>query len=246
MVAALKKYGVVISRLPIVQSGLVGIMKDNFPEYDLSAHQRIEQLTLLQLHKANLVLVDLSGEGAEPKALFEHYYSLMVHYQNIHWVFMVSQASYPLAVEFLLRPQSMLLSEAEPVPHLISAIQELGKQTSHLSTALISPDSLLMDDIAYRLPALDKKVHLTLSERQVLRLIAKGWGVNQIALLLRKSNKTISAQKNSAMRRLALRGNAEMYAWINSSQGMKELNLLSARGEPTQWKSIPQADMSLS
>lgn len=43
--------------------------------------------------------------------------------------------------------------------------------------------------------------------------------------MLKKSNKTISAQKNSAMRRLALRSNAEMFAWINSAQGMKELNL---------------------
>ena len=80
-------------------------------------------------------------------------------------------------------------------------------------------------------------IMLTLSERKVLRLLAKGWGINQIAALLKKSNKTISAQKNSAMRRLALRSNAEMYAWLNSSQGMKELNLYSAYGEQVEWKS---------
>lgn len=51
-----------------------------------------------------------------------------------------------------------------------------------------------------------------------------------------KSNKTISAQKNSAMRRLSLRSNAEMYARINSAQGMKELNLYSAYGDNTEWK----------
>ncbi|VDZ69765.1 Putative regulator [Klebsiella aerogenes] len=89
-------------------------------------------------------------------------------------------------------------------------------------------------------------VILTFSERKVLRLLAKGWGINQIAALLKKSNKTISAQKNSAMRRLSLRSNAEMYAWINSAQGMKELNLYSAYGDNTEWKKISQHDVSLS
>lgn len=83
----------------------------------------------------------------------------------------------------------------------------------------------------------ERLIMLTLSERKVLRLLAKGWGINQIAALLKKSNKTISAQKNSAMRRLALRSNAEMYAWLNSSQGTKELNLYTAYGEQAEWKS---------
>ncbi|MEK8103640.1 hypothetical protein OYC40_23385, partial [Escherichia coli] len=50
-----------------------------------------------------------------------------------------------------------------------------------------------------------------------------------------KSNKTISAQKNSAMRRLAIHSNAEMYAWINSAQGARELNLPSVYGDAAEW-----------
>jgi DNA-binding NarL/FixJ family response regulator len=38
-------------------------------------------------------------------------------------------------------------------------------------------------------------IALTHSERKVLRLLGKGWGINQIATLLKKSNKTISAKK---------------------------------------------------
>ena len=87
---------------------------------------------------------------------------------------------------------------------------------------------------------------LTLSERKVLRLLAKGWGINQIASLLKKSNKTISAQKNSAMRRLSLNGNAQMYAWINSEQGMKELNIYSEHGELQEWRSVAKRNALLS
>ena len=70
-------------------------------------------------------------------------------------------------------------------------------------------------DFSYR------SVILTLSERKVLRLLGKGWG--------------ISAQKNSAMRRLAIHSNAEMYAWINSAQGARELNLPSVYGDAAEW-----------
>ncbi|MEG5996280.1 helix-turn-helix domain-containing protein, partial [Enterobacter ludwigii] len=89
----------------------------------------------------------------------------------------------------------------------------------------------------------DRVVALTHSERKVLRLLGKGWGINQIATLLKKSNKTISAQKNSAMRRLSLRSNADLYAWINSTQGLRELSLMSAYGEFEEWIKPVQQDI---
>ncbi len=96
-------------------------------------------------------------------------------------------------------------------------------------TNMISYQGLVRTFLSYR------SVILTLSERKVLRLLGKGWGINQIASLLKKSNKTISAQKNSAMRRLAIHSNAEMYAWINSAQGARELNLPSVYGDAAEW-----------
>lgn len=240
MLSVLRKYGAIISRTPIVQSGLSAIMKNNFPEYEVSCHHHVEELTIMQLGRTDLIVSDLSGAPSQGKALFEQYCSLMTKYKEVRWIFMVNQASYPLAVEYLLRPECTLLSAEEPVPQIITAIREQNDQATHISASLTAPD------VGLTLPPVEIKTSLSLSERQVLRLLAKGWAVNQIAMLLRKSNKTISAQKNSAMRRLTLRGNAELYAWLNSEQGMKELNLLPVWGEPTPWKSAPQTDTSLS
>ena len=131
-----------------------------------------------------------------------------------------------------MRPESTLLSESDPIERVIQAVQQGGVSAEKISQTLLSIQD--NDDLESDVGQL---IMLTLSERKVLRLLAKGWGINQIAALLKKSNKTISAQKNSAMRRLALRSNAEMYAWLNSSQGMKELNLYSAYGEQVEWKS---------
>jgi DNA-binding NarL/FixJ family response regulator len=240
MLAACLNYGVIISDVPIIQSGLLSLMKDNFPECKVSCHRHIDELTIMQLCRTNLIVADLSGDSLQAKKLCEKYYSLMARYKNSRWVFMLSQTNYPLAVEYLLRPESTLLSYAEPASRIISAIREQGAQANRISATLTTIEPSLI------FTSMPIKTSLSLSERQVLRLFAKGWGVNQIAMLLRKSNKTISAQKNSAMRRLALRSNAELYAWLTSDLGMKELNLLPAGGEPIQWKNTPQVDTSLS
>lgn len=240
MVSEHCKYGVIISKIPVMQTGLSGIMELHFPEYELTACQSPEELTLFQLRRAALVLVDLTGEFRQARTLCEQYYALISQYRDIHWIFLVSRSIYPLAVEFLMRPESTLLSEAEPVDQVVKAIHAGGLSAERISQTLLAAET--QETVGEE----DSLAVLTLSERKVLRLLGKGWGINQIAALLKKSNKTISAQKNSAMRRLALRSNAEMYAWINSAQGMKELNLFSAYGESIEWKRAPQSDISLS
>ena len=197
------KFGVVISKIPVMQSGLKVIFNENLPDYELSFCRSHDELTLLQLRRAVLVV-----------------------------------SLYPLAVELLIRPESSLISESEPVNRLIEVICAGSRAAEQISRTLFAGDED-SDFASYHSAAM-----LTLSERKVLRLLAKGWGINQIAALLKKSNKTISAQKNSAMRRLSLRSNAEMYAWINSAQGMQELNINSAYGEQMEWKKIVQPAMS--
>ncbi|AHA68919.1 Transcriptional regulator, LuxR family protein [Shigella dysenteriae 1617] len=148
---------------------------------------------------------------------------------TIHWVFMVSRSWYSQAVELLMCPTATLLSDVEPIENLVKTVRSGNTHAERISAMLTSPAMTETHDFSYR------SVILTLSERKVLRLLGKGWGINQIASLLKKSNKTISAQKNSAMRRLAIHSNAEMYAWINSAQGARELNLPSVYGDAAEW-----------
>ncbi|EGA1809829.1 helix-turn-helix domain-containing protein, partial [Shigella flexneri] len=136
---------------------------------------------------------------------------------------------YSQAVELLMCPTATLLSDVEPIENLVKTVRSGNTHAERISAMLTSPAMTETHDFSYR------SVILTLSERKVLRLLGKGWGINQIASLLKKSNKTISAQKNSAMRRLAIHSNAEMYAWINSAQGARELNLPSVYGDAAEW-----------
>jgi len=234
------KFAIVISKIPMVQMGLGCMMARHFPEYETTYCRTQDELTSLQVKRSAVIIADISGEYVNPRGALEQYYLLMSQYKGIHWVFLISRPLYPLAIELLMCPESTLLSDMGPVEGVIDALSAGRERAERISQALLLPEPQVVDK------AHEPSVTLTLSERQVLRLLGKGWGINQIASLLNKSNKTISAQKNSAMRRLSLHGNAEMYAWINSSQGMRELNLISAYGEPKEWKQIPQEDTLLS
>ncbi|WP_213134628.1 helix-turn-helix transcriptional regulator [Citrobacter sp. FP75] len=233
------KNAIIISKLPIIQTGLKGVMKGQFSDYELTYCRSVEELTLLQLRCSDLVIADLTGDCNNPRAICEQYYSLLSQYRDIHWVFLVSRLFYPLAVELLMCPVSSLLSDAESIESLVNVIHAGNTRAERISKTLLSPPIVpeILDHSA-------RSIVLTLSERKVLRLLGKGWGINQIAMLLKKSNKTISAQKNSAMRRLSVHSNAEMYAWINSSQGARELNLPSVYGETTEWKAEVTKEMS--
>lgn len=230
---------IIIGKSPIMQTGLGSIMSRYFPDYDRSYCRTHEELTLLQLRRAGVVIVDISDEQRNSRNICNQYHVLQNQYRDIHWIFLVSRAIYPLAVEHLMRPESTLLSNMEPIESVVKAIRAGSENAERISQTLLIPDP---DDLYDN----QDEFMLTFSERKVLRLLGKGWGINQIAALLKKSNKTVSAQKNSAMRRLALTSNAEMYAWINSTKGMKELSLFSAYGEQDEWKRARQKDISLS
>ncbi|CZW96586.1 Response regulator containing a CheY-like receiver domain and an HTH DNA-binding domain [Enterobacter hormaechei] len=232
------KHGVVISRVPVMQNGLGGVMTRHFPDFEITYRRSMQELTLLQLRRAGVVIADISGEYRNPRGTLEQYYGLMNQYRDIHWIFLVSRPLYPLAVELLMRPESTLLSDMEPIEGVINAIRAGSERAERISQTLLIPETSDIEEES------EQMIALTHSERKVLRLLGKGWGINQIATLLNKSNKTISAQKNSAMRRLSLRSNADMYAWISSTQGMRELSLMSAYGEFEEWKRPLQQDIS--
>ena len=231
------KHGVVISRIPVMQNGLGDVVTRHFPDFELTYCRSLQELTLLQLRRADVIIADVSGEYRNPRGALEEYYRLLNQYRDIHWIFLVSRPFYPIAVELLMRPETTLLSDMEPIEGVVNAIRAGSERAERISQTLLTPESQEGEEED------EHVIALTNSERKVLRLLGKGWGINQIAMLLKKSNKTISAQKNSAMRRLSLRSNAEMYAWINSAQGAKELNLVSAYGEQSEWKSVPGKNM---
>ncbi|WP_218570508.1 hypothetical protein, partial [Pseudomonas sp. Kh7] len=68
------------------------------------------------------------------------YYKLLTQYLDIHWIFIVPRLLYPLAVEMLLRPESTLLSQVDPVDVVVNAIRAGSISAERISQSLLSPE----------------------------------------------------------------------------------------------------------
>ena len=86
------KFGVVISKIPVMQSGLKVIFNENLPDYELS---------FVVLMMSSPFTTAAGGAGCRgylrrdcaPRAVCERYYSLMTQYRDIHWVLWSATAS---------------------------------------------------------------------------------------------------------------------------------------------------------
>ncbi len=89
------------------------------------------------------------------------------------------------------------VSKSEPLSELSEAVVRVSQGLYRL------PPS-------YKLPASPEP--LSRNEREVLHLVLDGLTMSQIALQRHRSIKTVSTQKTSALRKLGLRNDAEIYA----------------------------------
>ena len=71
------KHGVVISRIPVMQNRLGDVMARHFPDFELTYCRSLQELTLLQLRRADVIIADVSGEYRNPRGTLEEYYRLL-------------------------------------------------------------------------------------------------------------------------------------------------------------------------
>lgn len=82
------KNGLIISKTPLIQEGLKGVITGNFPDYRLAYCRTIEELTLLQLRRSDLIIADLAVNNASPVLsanIFIAYYHNIVTYIGCFW-----------------------------------------------------------------------------------------------------------------------------------------------------------------
>lgn len=204
MFAGRNKNGVIISDSSVVSAGISSLVMRNFDNTNLICCDFSHGFQPHTLQGKNVIICDLSQSNEND--VYHHYLDYIHTGGKAHWY-------------FLTTPDTQQYDVWQGLPHvnLLSLQVRESELIARLKPVLRGDDE--MGDAQE-----DEAMRLTVSERRVLRLLGRGLGVNQVASVLQKSNKTISAQKRSALRRLSLRSNADMYAWINSVQGRETLS----------------------
>ena len=99
-----------------------------------------------------------------------------------------------------------------PAPQLVSAVRDVYKGGNHLSSRVLGK---LVD---FRARVHDAKMRprvttLTPREREILKLLAEGNSVKEIAVLLDLSVKTVEAHKFNLMRKLDIHNKAQLVTY---------------------------------
>lgn len=210
---------VVISKRPLMREGLQIVMKEKAAASSLILLADYSELNSEILEQVDVVIIELDSSQQEFKDQCNDLNHLKGKFQHVRWIFILPLDLLNIAVERLLEEKTSLLSLREPMSNIIKHVFDHVGDAERISKLLFQEKAaqIFVNEM--------DKTNLTFSECRVLRLISKGWKLVQIATLLEKNYKTISAQKKSAMRRLALKTDAEMYAWIFSEHGKRELNI---------------------
>ncbi|PYY90743.1 DNA-binding response regulator [Pseudomonas sp. TKO26] len=104
-----------------------------------------------------------------------------------------------------------LLSKASLADELPSAIARARQHKRYIAQAIKRALSLAGEVGPDRLVSTDQ---LSPRELEVIRLLAAGHAVGEIATRLNRSKQTVSAQKVSAMRKLGLSSEAALYIYV--------------------------------
>jgi len=97
------------------------------------------------------------------------------------------------------------VGKAEPLDELADAVVRVSQGLCRLPRSC---------------PLLPPREALSRNEREVLHLLLDGLTMSEIALRRHRSIKTVSTQKTSALRKLGLRNDAEIYAMRDQLEGL--------------------------
>ena len=200
---------------PIILTGVRSLMAEMQPSCDIvaEANNVSELWRTLEQHECDLLITDFSmpnDDNADGMAMINQ---LRRKYPNLPLIVLtqvhnlgVLQALMQIGINGLLLKKSVIAELANTVKKVLSGSVYIGDAVREL----LNEQGINQ----YAIP-----VELSLKEIEVVRLLANGMSVTQVASYLHRSVKTISTQKTNAMQKLGLKSDSELFHYAQQ-QGL--------------------------
>nr|WP_320126881.1 response regulator transcription factor [uncultured Shewanella sp.] len=200
---------------PIILTGVRSLMAEMQPSCDIvaEANNVSELWRTLEQHECDLLITDFSmpnDDNADGMAMIKQ---LRRKYPNLPIIVLtqvhnlgVLQALMQIGINGLLLKKSVIAELANTVKKVLSGSVYIGDAVREL----LNEQGINQ----YAIP-----VELSLKEIEVVRLLANGMSVTQVASYLHRSVKTISTQKTNAMQKLGLKSDSELFHYAQQ-QGL--------------------------
>jgi DNA-binding NarL/FixJ family response regulator len=166
------------------------------------AEQAQEMYDALATHAFDMVLLDVSLPGPNGLDLLKHVHTI---YPDLPVLIFSVHPERQYVVRALRDGAAGYLLKNSVPRELVSAIQQVAQGERYISAALITH---LMHEVAKT----DHSVQATLTTRedQVLRLLAAGYAMKEIAYTLGVSIKTVSTYRARMLEKLCLHSTADL------------------------------------
>lgn len=194
---------------PLILTAVRNIIEEKFNciKVVAEAQNATELHSLLRQHPCDILITDLNMPGGRDHDGLSMINKLCRDYPNL-----------PIIVLTQIQNNAILHSLMSLMKSEINAIILKKTVINELSNAI----QKILDGQCYIDPALqalqaNSIKHLSPKESEVVRLLAGGMSVSQIANHLNRSIKTISSQKKSAMARLGISSDSALFEYIKSS-----------------------------
>ncbi|MGY3911313.1 DNA-binding response regulator [Aeromonas piscicola] len=200
---------------PLILTGIRSLIAHNQPgcEVVAEAHQVSELLNTLQQHSCDLLITDFSMPGDERSDGLTMIQQLKRDYPTLPILVLTQIHNAGILQSLLQLGVSGVLLKKAVISELSDAIRQILSGHSYIGSSV---KTLLAE------AGLDHQtglVQLTPKESEVVRLLAGGMSVTQVAEYLHRSVKTISTQKKSAMLRLGLQSDSALFHYAKE-QGL--------------------------
>ncbi|HDN9005863.1 response regulator [Aeromonas sp. 602658] len=198
---------------PLILAGIRSLIKKITPRCDVVAEAyRVSDLyILLRQQPCDLLITDFSMPGDSRSDGLVMVQQLRREYPNLAIIVLtqlhnnaILQALLQCGISGLILKKSVITELSEAIRQVLLGHTYIGKSVKTLLTeAGISRHTDLTP--------------LTPKESEVVRLLASGMSVTQVAEHLNRSVKTISTQKKSAMMRLGLQSDSELFFYAQNN-----------------------------
>ncbi|POG24017.1 DNA-binding response regulator [Aeromonas bestiarum] len=200
---------------PLILTGIRSLIAHNQPgcEVVAEAHQVSELLNTLQQHSCDLLITDFSMPGDERSDGLTMIQQLKRDYPTLPIIVLTQIHNAGILQSLLQLGVSGVLLKKAVISELSDAIRQILSGHSYIGSSV---KNLLAE------AGLDHQTglaQLTPKESEVVRLLAGGMSVTQVAEYLHRSVKTISTQKKSAMLRLGLQSDSALFHYAKE-QGL--------------------------
>ena len=166
-------------------------------------------IQLLDKGVADVLVTDYAmpgGEFGDGLPLFEF---IIRRYPGIKIVVMTMMDNPGVLRTLIALGIRCIISKSDDASHLIPAIHIASSSGQYFSPTV---NTIVQTLDKYR--GCDKrKAHLSKRESEVIRLYVSGMTINSIAVQLHRSKQTVSSQKNSAMKKLGVTCDADLFKY---------------------------------